>query len=345
MSVVMKRAIVMVFVIFAFVLQSCEYDYDIEKHFGGVFAPKVVLNSIINPDSLIRGDIYWTKHINDKDDIKRVEEFDAKLYENDQVIFHEECVNGEIVTDIYPKEGASYHIEVSVPQYGMVRASTNIPTTSTFTYSYDGAKGGDKVIPEGEHDFNRIYWHYTIDNIITTKKSRALWLGNIATYSDGTVDEIYAYYLNNPFCDQINAVRDAYDISLKGSEITHKGFIRISYKNIAKSLPLKFSTWEFNNKIEYIRDENNHWTGEYIEIPLTGTYLFLITPSDDYDKYMKSTYRQLNFSDMGLPIFNEMISIHSNVENGVGIFAGYTIETHKYEQEGHYSIMGDSSEF
>ena len=327
----MKKIIFIISVVVASVLQSCEYDYDIEKHFGP-FTPQVVLNSLITPDSVIKGDIYWTKHINDKADVRRVEEFHAKLYEDGEVIFDEACSSGIMLTDIHPKVGASYQIELTVPEYGVVKASTNIPLSTSYFSSYEGAKGG------GDYggSYYSTYQHYIIDNVVTKQQSRALWLRSVFKYSDKSSDFVYNLYLNNPFCDQINAVRDSYEWADRGSEIGHESFVRIPYKNIAKSLPLKFSTTTFGDKYDYIITGEDEWglpIYERVDTPVVSRNLLLITPSDDYDKYFKTAYRQFNFGDTGLPIFNEIVSVYSNVENGVGIFAGYVSEIHEYEQE------------
>ena len=328
----MKRTLFLISVVVASILQSCEYDYDIEKHFGGVFAPKVVLNSIITPDSVIKGDIYWTKHVSDKADVRRVETFHAKLYEDGAVIFDGECVNGVLLTDIHPKVGSSYQIELTVPEYGVVKASTNIPLSATYFSSYDGARGG------GDYggSYYSTYQHYTVDDIVINSQSRALWLKAASKFSNETSEFVYNFYLNNPFCDQVNAVRDAYEVADKGSEIGHERFVRIPYKNIAKSLPLKFSTTTFGDKWEYVVVGEDEWglpIYERVDTPVVSRNLLLITPSDDYDKYFKTAYRQFNFGDTGLPIFNEIVSVYSNIENGAGIFAGYVSEIHEYEQE------------
>lgn len=322
----MKRSSLLYIFISILSLSSCTYDYDINRHFEGEFKPKVVLNSLINPDSLIQGYVLWTKHVDDdmSGDVtkifKKVDKFQVRLYEDEYLIFDAQCVDGFIETNIYPKEGFSYTIELDVPEYGLVRATTNIPTATTYTSSFDEVRG--------------VYSHYTMDNFVTTQKSRALWVRAMPEYSDGTSYDYGATFnIDNPYCDRVNGTTMYEDVVNSGSVICHWDFLRIAYKNITSSLPLDFSLWEFYEKYETVisEDEFGYPVYDYIKLPPINTLLMLITPSDDYDKYYKDLSKQS--IDELLPIFSVITYVHSNIENGLGIFAGYVAEVQKYEIE------------
>lgn len=330
-------------IIYLFFLSSCTYDYDINKHFDEEFKPQVVFNSLINPDSLIRGDVLWADHVdsNERDERnyplppKNVNKFHGKLYENDILIFDAPCTDGLFKTDIYPKAGLSYRIELDIPEYGVVKASTNIPNPTTYTSSHDEVRG---------HMEYSTYLHYTMDNFVVSQKSRALWVRSAPEYDDGSntieLGLLPRFFIDNPYCDPINASNDSQDATLKGSGISHIYFLRIPYKNVTSSLPLKFSIMAFVDKLtKPKRDEDGkiiHLTEDEFGYPVenrkkikaVNTMLMLITPSDDYDKYYKSVQVQSNSNQMQL--FGAVTYTHSNIENGLGLFAGYVSETQKH---------------
>lgn len=318
------------------IFSSCEYDYDIDKYFDR-FVPQIVLNSVITPDSLIEGDVFWSKSISDTSAFKLVDQFHVKLYENDNIIFDDQCSDGVIKTSLYPKEGASYKIELDIPKYGVVKASTNIPTTSTFTSSYDKEKTGS-----GSYYGNIIYRYYTIDDIVTSQKSRAIWVKAETAFSDKTFKKAINFYMKNAFCDQTNVLTDDMEnggtnVVARGSLEFHYHFIRIPYKNVLSAVPLKFSTKLFQDLFGSAIIGEDNWgypIYKYWDIPVTSINMLVITPSDDYDKYYKSVYWQ-KYSGFAseIPIFDDPVNVYSNIDNGIGIFAGYSVSKIEHEVE------------
>ena len=143
--------------------------------------------------------------------------------------------------------------------------------------------------------------------------------------------------MENAFCDQINAlIGDDMDVSLRGSETYHNHFIRIPYKNIAHTLPLTFSIEAHIDKFTQTQvgeDEYGYPIWETEDIPVTNVNLLIITPSDEYDKYHKTSYLHIYGYSSDIPIFDEPTSVYSNIDNGIGIFAGYLIEKLEYKVE------------
>lgn len=64
-------------------MPGCEGDYSFEQCVG----PGIVLNSIINPDSGITINLFWSRHKLDAAEFRRVAGAEVKLSENDAVIF------------------------------------------------------------------------------------------------------------------------------------------------------------------------------------------------------------------------------------------------------------------
>ena len=299
---------------------SCEYDYDVDL---GEFTPKVVVNSIIHPDSTVKATLSWSRHIDDTSSYKVVARFTAKLYENSSVIFDGEGIDGALTTTVHPKEGAKYRLEVNVPQYGKLSAETSIPLKPTADLNHVGVMG---------NPWNS-YFHFTINKIIPDSETRSVMIKilNVDTAQNGY--ELSNLYTNNAFCDQFNTENDMEDVEFKGSSVYHEYYIRIPYKNIHQAVPLKFSINQFalrgKNTIVGYKEHPIYdpGTGEiigYEEYPIYATiYKMLakvIAPSNEYDKYYKSAYQQNAY----INIFSNTYSVHSNIENGLGIFAGYS---------------------
>lgn len=304
---------------------SCKYDYDIGSEFTN-FKPKVVLNSIITPDSVIKIDLVWSKQYLDKtDDYQKVEKFDAELYEDGVLIEKGEYQDGLMLTSIFPKEGKSYNIKINVPNYGEVKAKTNIPKPINTTAHYKQALGSSKW---------STYHHIEVSSIAPQERVRSAWIRTYAEYMIENETEIYEIkrsndlYSNNAFAYQLNAVTDKYEVAYKGSEIGYEFFMRIPYVNISNSLPVNFSV------LHYLEANYTHMAGENEwgypiyenkKALLKTVCVEVTSPSDDYDKHCKSRYKQTILDSPDLPFFIETVNVYSNVENGLGIFAGCSV--------------------
>ncbi len=297
-----------------------------DSYFDGDFTPKVILNSVINPDSLIVGAVLWSKdNYNDtKSSFEKVDVFHAKIYEDSTLVYDGKGENGEFRTNVYPQQGSDYRVVLSVPNYGDVSASTTVPTITTYKSIYRGEKPGTGAYYG--------YKHFTIDSVVTSLKSRAIWVKSETRYSNGPFINTKKFFMDNPFTDQINVEKDEpFDIDERGTEIYQNHFIRIPYSNIELALPLKFAVQKHGDEWGRLPGEDD-WgypNGEVVAFP-PCVNLLVITPSDDYDKYYKTAYR--NSTGNG-GIFNEAVKVYSNINNGIGIFAGYVSEQHSYQAE------------
>lgn len=306
---------------------SCEYDYNIDKGFEN-FKPQVVVNSIITPDSVIKVDVFWSKHYTDiKSDYPKVKTFEAELYEDNVLIEKNEYKDGLMLTSIFPKEGKSYRIKITVPNYGELKAKTYIPLSVNAAADYKVTAGGGF----------RTYQHIEVRSIEPKEKIRSAWIKTYGEYTKKEETEILRIdwasdlYSNNIFADQINAVLDSDDATHRGSNVGYEHFMRIPYANISQSLPVAYSVWlqsQFNVRIETDDPELDEWGNPiyYQEVCLKIICVEVTSPSDDYDKYYKSIYKQELYGDSpDLPFISEMVNVHSNIENGLGIFAGRSV--------------------
>ncbi len=304
-------------------LSSCEYDYDINEHFKGEFTPKVVVNSIITPDSTIKAKLYWSKYISDTTSrSKVVENYGVTLYEDNNKIFEGDGVNGILTTNIHPKAGSKYRLEVVVPDYGELSAETSIPTPPSAEIAFVGI-----IREEVGYEYGG-YIHLSIDQIVTTAPTRSIMIKSRDTYEmfPEKNRNHYYFYTDNPFCDKFNAGGDSYEASLKGSSSYIDYYMRVPYKNIELVTPLKFSVRNVSPYIERKVTGTDSWGFpiiEYIE-HFPSLEIELIAPSFEYDKYYKTAYQQVSFGSVDPQIFSTIYSVHSNITNGIGIFAGYS---------------------
>ena len=299
----MNKLLTLLVFIIGLSFSSCEYEYDVDL---GEFTQKVVVNSIITPDSTVKVSLFWSRHTNDTARYKVVDRFTAKLYENNSAVFTGEGIDGVLATMIYPKEDAKYRLEIDVPQYGKLSAETSVPLKPTIDLDYGGGASG------GWSN----YYHFTINKISPNSDTRSLII-RVRSISEVMYPYVSYYYVNNAFCDQFNAYFDTEDIDLKGSNMAYDHYIRIPYKNIDQAIPLKFSVSNLSSKEVFI-DYDDDGFPIYARICEAATEV--IAPSNEYDKYYKSAYQQGEYTS----IFSTPHSVLSNIENGLGIFAGYS---------------------
>ncbi len=320
---IIKRIVLFIAAISLF---SCEYDYD--AGFDNDFSPQVVVNSILTPDSTIKASLFWTQSISDENEYKVVENSYVALYEDNQIIFEGDCTGGKLVTDIKPREGAQYRIEIDVPQYGRVNAQTSIPLSPTVDIEYTQSGGNLDI-------YYNSYRFFNIASIDLAQQTRSIMIRALGLYEKGEPEISSNLYATNLFCDQFNTVFDNYHALDKGSNINYEYYIRIPYQNVDLAMPLSFSVSNFGSRwsdtiIGY--DDWGYPVYDPQEDKVTHIMIETIAPSDEYDMYYKSAYQQIQLAG-GVQIFNQIYPIHSNIENGVGIFAGYSSSTFKLKIE------------
>lgn len=297
---------------------SCEADYDIDRYFEDDFNPRVVVNSIISPYEPITANLCWSKYYADTSDYKLVEFFDVELYENGSLIASQQCQDGLFLTNIYPQESKTYSLKITVPNYGEINATTSIPAYITSEIEYIKMLEAD---PDNS-GFPYRFAHFRITKISSKDIVRAVWIMAEANYNIGgdyplsTRRRSVYMYSDNIFIDKINARQDFWCSQAKESNISYNNFMRISYANFSKVTPVDFSI-EATGRYE--KEELNMIEQTDISITPTYTAVSMLTPSIDYDQYQVSIIESSYINPFG----SGASSVYSNIENGLGIFAGY----------------------
>lgn len=307
---------------------GCSYDYDMNDDIAD-FKPQVVVNSIINPNEPVKVELYWSRHYSEKGQFNTIANFHIMLYENGILVSKTDAKHSITFNDIYPKTGGKYNLKIEVPNYGEVTAETSIPELVSAEGYHRPINGNGRY---------RAYKHVRIDKLVPIEKTRAVWIKCYAEYENDTLIYARELYSNTPFADQVNAVLDATDATDKGSNVGFEQFMRIPYQNIAMIAPLDFSLMLRDDISEYVSVENDD--DRPLDADGNPIYYYyhkmkwigvdVIAPSEDYDRYFKTLYRQnmLDF-EPDMPFVGEAVPVYSNIKNGLGIFAGYNVTTLK----------------
>ncbi len=301
------------------VLFSCNVDYKM-KHDG--VESRAVVNALLSPQEDFTVKLFWSGvYSGDSTRFRPVANARIRLTEDgDKVLDLAASPDGTTPTAFRPTAGRRYRLEVDIPGYGRLSASTEVPEIPSV----------DIRSPKK----NERYSHFELSRIETDPNTTGLWitgtsknvwlhpiaLGRQATPTDTERDiifggdddpepeEIDSYHTASLFVDQVNAAGDVSDAQNKGALVSFSDFLHITQENFILVLPLRFSVYGFHSQYSEYR------------YTLTAT-----AASKAYDLYKRSLYKQQNNSGgmaTGNP-FIEQVTVYSNIDNGLGIFAGY----------------------
>jgi len=303
---------------------SCESDYNLSLHDVTRY---IVMNCIIEPDVPVV--IQMSKSFS-SDDVSYTYTERARfvLFEEHNPVYQTTGFvtvpqGGEYIIPFSPSAGKAYRLEIEIPDYGTLWATTSIPYASENGISVLYVKH-----TSGNYAYNS-YMHYRIDSF-PEQSARACWVRchkqyltkvsgiNVRPYVH--LENVGMYSTDSPFIDQVNGAYDAEDAALRESSMYYESFIRIPEKNILTALPLLLSM--------QCAVKSQFWLSPSDSLWHSPTYYFhgmqfeVITPSDEYDYYTRSLYKQKkNLSSANNP-FVEPVSVYCNINNGLGIFAG-----------------------
>ena len=321
--------------VIALTLFGCTGIYDFNKD---VYKRKIVVESFINPDSVIKVTVSWNRPANADSAIEYIEGAFVRIEEDGVLIVSGTTANGTLSSDVYPTAEKSYRLSVKVEGEPEVTAATSIPPPATdisysireklrerYTYSFDGIE----YVKIPLYEF--AYIAADISDITLPLEVPAIWITGYVKYDDGNIAGPARFgdlYSDSPHLDQVNSVGDNNDVILRESNIAYeRGFIRIHRQALSLALPFTFSM-AVPRGGSYIM---NAW-GEWIIIneidPDSSPEQFLLhltSPSDEYDRHKRSAIKQ----DLiyGSLFSSDPVSVYSNIRNGAGIFAGYNTTT------------------
>jgi len=301
----------------ALLVVSCEkvLDYD-----TGDYEPEVVVNSVINPDSLLTVHLSQTISILDSSEIQNITDRQIEVYEDDQRV--ETLTHSHdgyyLSAGIYPEEGRTYKLKIPASG-GEVSASTTVPVpveilsadtrfidvTNWFVVKVTFAD------PPGEPNYYQI---------------SLLPRAEVYVYLDGS--HIYTASLTRQTVidTKYSSFLHSMGILPEGSPIEdiliNKYGIFSDQLIDGETCTLNAKTpYYFPGKIEQIIDINPDTIPEGVTYQIDWYMdVYLQSLSRSYFDYLKS--RNLHDVVAG-NVFFEPMGIISNIRNGIGIFGSY----------------------
>lgn len=283
-------------ILMAFVLVSCEEEIyidikSVEKH--------VVVNSIFSPTEEFSLSLSYTRNVLDPLDAKEsVNNADVSVYDDsDEFLFSLEHVeNGKYVkAGLFPLEGKLYKLKIKVDGHPIITAQSRIPLqaiveniqTQSLDVEGNSAVQVDFDIVDSDESNNYYIWEVVSGNEVEGTQSN-----NTSTQDIIALQDVNSYQSGGTRWSKLFLSDELFD----GNTISNS-FISIS--NITED-PVEVTTPTEQKK----------------------SYLKLTTASQDMYLYYLSVERYRKQNDIntstGVPI-----EIHSNIEGGLGIFAGF----------------------
>jgi hypothetical protein len=275
--------------LFVLLLCGCELVVDIDEPFEHA---QLVVNAIFTPDSVWLADISLNQSALSNTPFQKVDNAFVVVYQNGtpvDTLFY--ITNGKYKSDTgKPLVNTEYEVKVTVPGYETVSSNAKaIPSPAQLT-------GVDMFESNQEND------------LVTTLTLKFKDDPVVANYYEILVEverEYYDYFANN-----VIIWRDRVGIEPSdappgdGNENMREEILRDDILFNGKDVHLSFRTRSLQN--------------------IKNLSVILHTLTDDYFKY--KTTSQLQDDTAGDP-FAQPVNVFNNINNGFGIFAGYSQST------------------
>ncbi len=282
----MKKYIPFLFILLLF---GCELIVDVEVPFG---QPQLVLNTFFHPDSVWSATISLNRHILSDLPFASVEDATVIMYQNDSPIdtlIHQQ--NGFYKSKSNkPLINTEYEIRASTAEYGMINGKSKIPMPAPI--SHVDVKNREASATEGES---------TVINV---------------TFQDNAAEVNYYEIMVQIESEWYNGYDGTIHKSRRPVNIESNDHISNNNETFWDGGVI-FKDILFNGKEFEISVNTQYTTIQDSETVIVS----LQTLSEDSYKY--KTTVQLQNETSGDP-FAQPVNVTGNIENGFGIFAGYS---------------------
>lgn len=311
--------------IITILLSSCSRKIELEIPDS---EKKVVVFGLIQADSIMTINLSFTKPMLENGEIEKIDDAKIELFENEIFIENLQPIGqGKYQSTITAKSETNYKIIVTVPDFDVIKASTYVPA---YEYVDEGT-----IKPDSYYDQQQSQYESEIS--ITFNDSLGIknyYQASFYSYSYSAVqwdtitntflvtDSTKSYFTSTHFLYSMDPV------------IVNEGDLQY-YQDGSDISSLIFS--------DKLLSENNT-----VKFLVQGLYAGRSIPSEslvifknisyDFYMYQKSWVRQSfnqgigNFDATNMFLVNNPNDLYTNIENGLGIFAGYS-ETQFYLEE------------
>lgn len=281
----------MKFLIYLFLILTGLFCFSCEKEvvLDIQHTPALCVVSVLSPDSTIKARITLSRALPDTGKVATVGNARVTISENGQhkwILNH--AGNGYYTINEKPLAGKNYSISVEAPGFDPVSATTKVPRKPEITYFYSDTTN---------------YW---------AERGQYLFSINLSIHDRQGKDYYWFYqaYVHNIYkgISNMNIQMQPYfdNFTLFRDVETLYGYV---YEN-------------------YLRMTDSGFDGKPLSInatTYTNTWNVLFAADEHFDKYMKSTLKLGMVDDIEDWPFRTSVQIHSNIENGWGIFGAISM--------------------
>ena len=292
-------------------LTSCYRKIDLDEYRT---TPKMVINSVVSPDTVVMASITRTWFYPDKKPYVNLPHAHVELYINNQYIetMQWKTLNNPrnpdqpdtlFLSNTIPAEGDRIKIVASTPEYGTVTAEDIIPKKVPIKNASHTIKKGNGVYQGTISDYFEIYYEVTFDEF---PEKNNYYLAKITQIKTG----YYGYYETEiDYIDPVFKEQDAIlDESMAFNGLEKRGgalFTDQSINGQTYTLQIKETTAELDETEQRI--------------------ISIYSLSESYFLYLLSLQKiagstlEGGLGNIGLA---EPLRVYSNVEGGIGILGG-----------------------
>lgn len=276
---------------------SCEEDFLLHRD---PFKPSVTVNSIFTVGQPWIVNLSFSRDIlENQSQIKTILNAEVIVVDknNGRQILLNHTGNGIYTSKIYPAEpDKNYELQVMVPGFEKVTATSMSPQNAQVV----------KIISE-DYDPKTTKVNFEIQN---SANSYYIW-NLVFTNKNNPIDTTYT---GNPK-NLVGSIKNYNNLSGYLSTISNPG------SNDGSGTGGQFST--YNNSTLDSEGDDGGESGASGSDPVKKKYLRLVTASKELYNYYKTIEKFIEVENHNSS-FSQTPGVYSNIQNGLGIFAGYT---------------------
>lgn len=303
------------FLLSLLVISSCSVNYE----FDDLTANKpecIIVNGILTPTTHIHVRLHKLQKKDNQYSYTGLEGAKITFKEDLEVLYDEVCADSVFTLNHFPKAGAVYSIEVTYDGLKTVSAQTKVPSAIKCKCHFIEDPETCSIFRLSDFE-------------IPGTENSCMWITSYEIYKDDTELQYNDLYTKHALVDKINS---QYGMGYMGCEavgtVYHNGFLRVRNKNLPLLDELIFQPAYIPDTIT-IPDSLSSYPekAEIIKVKI-------ITASPEYDQFSKSLYEQkymIVYDEDITSIFFQPQWVYTNIENGLGIFAGMNEQNELYD--------------
>ncbi|MDR0394852.1 MAG: DUF4249 domain-containing protein [Tannerella sp.] len=288
---------------------SCVVNYEVDTS-AITEKNRLVVNAILNPSQPLKVRFHTVDRQDDGSyECNVATDVHVRLTGNGDVIYENTCPDTVLLLDYYPTANIRYRIEARKGGYEAVWAETFIPeavTCSAHVRKATGGSWGETAIGY-LYNFDGFGGEHQAALYISSYDQRAVMEWDAEKGEVVVLDSIWVevsdLYSRNFFIDALNRIGGMPLLHEEVGSLYFECFMRVRAENIPQLDTLAFAE--------------------------AGRKIRIITAGPDYDRYARTAYEQSIYhslmSDGAAEIngmFYQPVRIYSNINGGLGIFAG-----------------------